>query len=375
MESVADLFEKGGIAMWPLLFLSILSVGTIVERLWFWMRVLTKEKQIVNRVLETARHDWTVAKQLAKQARNQPIGRFLYSPLRLERPSPEAFELALESSADEELANMRRGDKILEAVIALSPLLGLFGTVLGLIRSLGSISISDLGTAATTGVTLGIGESLISTAFGLIVAIVSVAFYRLFQVFLFNQVKIFRKSGSDLELLYRQFWGLDRPVEATGPATLPAEIPEAPKPSRKPILKKNGPKPPVTPIDPPATMPPDVVTEPLGEPPVQPTEQSTAQPVTQFQTNTQLQPSNTPVTESIVESQPEVTSTPDIATPTTPEVGAIESTDNSHGDGEIPSVVPPTGETKTAMPEEAGTDDASETSPTPNPDRESDDKT
>ena len=357
MESVADLFEKGGIAMWPLLFLSILSVGTIVERLWFWMRVLTKEKQIVNRVLETARHDWTVAKQLAKQARNQPIGRFLYSPLRLDRPSPEAFELALESSADEELANMRRGDKILEAVIALSPLLGLFGTVLGLIRSLGSISISDLGTAATTGVTLGIGESLISTAFGLSVAIVSVAFYRLFQVFLFNQVKIFRKSGGDLELLYRQFWGLDRAVEAT----LPPKIPDAPKPSRKPILKKNGPKPPVTPNNPLATMSPDVATEPLGELP--------AQPVTQVQTDTQLQPSNASTTESVGES--EVTSAPEIATPITPEVGAIESTDNSP----TPSAVPPTGETSTAMPEEAGTDDASETSPSPNPERESDDKT
>ena len=367
MESVADLFEKGGIAMWPLLFLSILSVGTIVERLWFWMRVLTKEKQIVNRVLETARHDWTVAKQLAKQARNQPIGRFLYSPLRLDRPSPEAFELALESSADEELANMRRGDKILEAVIALSPLLGLFGTVLGLIRSLGSISISDLGTAATTGVTLGIGESLISTAFGLIVAIVSVAFYRLFQVFLFNQVKIFRKSGSDLELLYRQFWGLDRPMEATLPATLPPEIPDAPKPSRKPILKKNGPKPPVTPIDPPATMPPDVVTEPLGEPPVQPVIQP--QPVTQVQTDTQLQSSNTSTTESVGES--EVASAPEIATPTTPDVGTIESTDNSPN----PSAGPTTGETTTAMPGEPGTDDVSETSPSPNPDRESDDKT
>jgi biopolymer transport protein ExbB len=101
---------------------------------------------------------------------------------------------------------MRRGDKILEAVIALSPLLGLLGTVLGLIRSLKSIQIGDLGTAATDRVTLGIGESLISTASGLIVAIVSLAFYRVFQGFWFNQVRIFRKAGSDLEVIYRQRW-------------------------------------------------------------------------------------------------------------------------------------------------------------------------
>jgi biopolymer transport protein ExbB len=101
---------------------------------------------------------------------------------------------------------MRRGDKLLEAVISLAPLLGLLGTVLGLIRSLGSIRISDLGTASTAGVTLGIAESLISTATGMIVAIVSLAFYRFFQALWFNQVKIFRKVGSEMELLYRQDW-------------------------------------------------------------------------------------------------------------------------------------------------------------------------
>jgi biopolymer transport protein ExbB len=88
----------------------------------------------------------------------------------------------------------------------LAPLLGLLGTVLGLIRSLGSIRISDLGTASTAGVTLGIAESLITTATGMIVAIVSLVFYRIFQAFWYNQVRIFRKAGSELELLYRQAW-------------------------------------------------------------------------------------------------------------------------------------------------------------------------
>jgi len=93
---------------------------------------------------------------------------------------------------------MRRGEKSLEAVIALSPLLGLLGTVLGLINSLGEIRIGDLGTASTAGVTLGIGEALISTAAGLVVAIVALAFYRLFQSLLFTQVKLFRRAGSEL---------------------------------------------------------------------------------------------------------------------------------------------------------------------------------
>ena len=204
--AILELFEKGGISMWPLLFLSILSLSTILERLVFWLRVVSKERELINRVLEAARYDWQVAQEIAKQASRQPIGRFLYAPLRLQNAEPEVFRLALESAADNELAAMRRGEKMMEAVIALSPLLGLLGTVVGLINSLGSIRLGDIGTNATRDVTSGIGEALISTAAGLIVAVITVAFYRIFQGFLFSQMKMFRKSGSELELLYRQFW-------------------------------------------------------------------------------------------------------------------------------------------------------------------------
>nr|WP_267871572.1 MotA/TolQ/ExbB proton channel family protein [Nostoc sp. CHAB 5715] len=190
--------------MWPLLVLSILSLSVIFERLWFWLRILTQEKQIVDRILDAAQHNWQEAADIAKQASHQPVGRFLYAPLRFPKTDVETFRLALESTAEDELAGMRRGEKLLEAVIALAPLLGLLGTVLGLIQSLRSIRIGDLGTESTAGVTTGIGESLISTAAGLIVAIISLVFYRLFQSFVVNQVKVFRKAGNEMELLYRQ---------------------------------------------------------------------------------------------------------------------------------------------------------------------------
>jgi biopolymer transport protein ExbB len=204
--NLPELMQKGGPAMWPLLFLSILTLSTIIERLWFWGRVLVKEGQVLNQIMETAARNWDMVAKVARDRRNHPMGNFLYAPLRLSNPDPEVFHLALESAADDELALMRRGDKILEAVIALAPLLGLLGTVLGLINSLGSIQISDLGTASTAGVTLGIGEALISTATGLIVAIVSLAFYRFFQGLWSNQVRLFRRAGSELELIYRQRW-------------------------------------------------------------------------------------------------------------------------------------------------------------------------
>ncbi|PSN20110.1 biopolymer transporter ExbB [filamentous cyanobacterium CCP5] len=224
--NIPELFARGGVAMWPLLFLSILALGTIIERIWFWSRILTREREVAGRVIEAARRDWQAASDIAARSTGLPMGRFLSSALRLVRPDPEVFRLALEISANEEIATMSKGDKVLEAVIALSPLLGLLGTVLGLINSLGSIQISDLGSGdATTGTSLGISEALISTAAGLIIAIISLAFYRLFQGFVFGQAKVFRQSGSELELLYRQAWA------SQSFPTPPAADPEAEKTS------------------------------------------------------------------------------------------------------------------------------------------------
>ncbi len=203
--TIAELFEKGGMAMWPLAVLSVLALGTILERLWFWLGMLSREKETIDRVLDASNTgNWDRAIQIARESRHRPIGRFLYAPLRRKQPDPETFRLALESSAAEELNSMRRGEKILQAAIALAPLLGLLGTVLGLIRSLNGIKLTDLSNGAGTAATLGISESLISTATGMIVAIVSVGFYWVFQGLLVKQVNLFRKAGNELELLYRE---------------------------------------------------------------------------------------------------------------------------------------------------------------------------
>lgn len=233
---IREIIEKGGPAMWPLLVLSILALGTILERMWFWTSILWKERTIVNRVMDAAESSWQEAREIAIQGRRQPIGRYLYAPLRLMNPDPEVFRLALEASADDELALMRRGDKLLEAVITMSPLLGLLGTVLGLIRSLRSIGVADLGTASVAGVPLGIGNALISTAAGMIIAIVSLAFYRFFQALWHNQVRVFRKAGSELELLYRQGWlqqdEIGDPIDNLNSAKVNPE-PDVPKLSEK----------------------------------------------------------------------------------------------------------------------------------------------
>jgi biopolymer transport protein ExbB len=207
---IGDLFSKGGVTILPLLALSILTVTVIFERSRFWFNVLNKEKEIVNRILDATRRDWDMATEIARQAYDQPVGRFLLQALQLQSPDPDLFRLALESSADNELAGMRRGDKILEAVIAMAPLLGLLGTVVGLIRTLGAITFTALGTEAGKDAAGGIGESLISTATGIVVALFALTFYRIFQGLVFNQAKIFRRAGNEVELLYRQKWQYEK---------------------------------------------------------------------------------------------------------------------------------------------------------------------
>jgi biopolymer transport protein ExbB len=204
---VIELFKAGGIVMYPLAALSIFAFAGIMERLIFWFGILRLEKQTGENILAIARQDLKLAAQLAENSLKVPVGRFLYAPLALEDPDPELFRLALESSADEELAGMLKGEKLLEAAITLAPLLGLLGTVTGLIISFGSLKIGDVAANAKSGsLTQGIGEALITTATGLIIAIFTSAFHRLFLAFQDQQAKLFMKFGNQLELIYRQHW-------------------------------------------------------------------------------------------------------------------------------------------------------------------------
>jgi len=204
---VIELFKAGGIVMYPLAALSIFALAGIMERLIFWFGILRLEKQTGENILAIARQDLKLASQFAESSLNVPVGRFLHAPLALDAPDPELFRLALESSADEELAGMLKGEKLLEAAITLAPLLGLLGTVTGLIISFGSLKIGDVAANTKSGsLTQGIGEALITTATGLIIAIFTSAFHRLFLAFQDQQAKLFIKFGNQLELIYRQHW-------------------------------------------------------------------------------------------------------------------------------------------------------------------------
>ncbi|MCX7594810.1 MAG: MotA/TolQ/ExbB proton channel family protein [Fischerella sp.] len=202
---ISKLFTAGGVVMWPLLGFSVLALGLIIERVRFWYRVNSRQSRVVREVLNLYRLNNVVGalEKLHKNA-DLPIARIFLAALELEQPTPEEFRLALESEAQAEIPILKRFNTIFETIISLAPLLGLLGTVLGLIASFASLNLGDVGGTRTLGVTSGISEALVSTASGLVVAIFTLLFANTFRGLYQRQIALIQEYGGELELLYRR---------------------------------------------------------------------------------------------------------------------------------------------------------------------------
>ncbi|MBD2499996.1 MotA/TolQ/ExbB proton channel family protein [Anabaena azotica] len=202
---IKNLFIAGGVVMWPLLAASVVAIALIAERIRFWLKVSSRQQIVVRDVLKLYRQGNVVSTidALRKNA-DLPIARIFLTALELEEPNPEEFRLALESEAQAEIPLLKRFTTIFDTIISLAPLLGLLGTVLGLITSFASLNLGDVGGTKTAGVTSGISEALVSTAAGLIVAIFTLLFSNTFRGLYQRQMALIQEYGGQLELLYRR---------------------------------------------------------------------------------------------------------------------------------------------------------------------------
>lgn len=199
-----DFFIAAGIVAWPLLLASILSVAMIIERLAFWYRVLRRQRRVAREALYLYRQSPESAIQKLRINADLPMARIFLEALELEGPNPEEFRLALESAAQAEIPVMKRFNNVFETIIAVAPLLGLLGTVTGLMASFSSLKLGDIGGSNTAGVTGGISEALASTVMGLVVAIFTLVFCNIFRGFYLRQMALVQEYGGQLELLYRR---------------------------------------------------------------------------------------------------------------------------------------------------------------------------
>jgi biopolymer transport protein ExbB len=152
-------------------------------------------------ILNTYRHAPVDVYPKLRQNLNLPIARVFLEALDVEGASPKQFHLALTSAMQAELPHLRRFGTVFSTIITASPLLGLLGTVLGLITSFSALNLGDISTNADV-VTGGISEALVSTAAGLVVAISTLLFANLFRGLYRRQVALIQEYGGQLEILY-----------------------------------------------------------------------------------------------------------------------------------------------------------------------------
>lgn len=197
-----DTLQAGGIVMVPLAIFSVLAVALISERLRFWLRIQRRQRRLVREVLGLYQHQPEMVLPRLRQNADLPIARIFLEALAIERLSPQGFQLALESATQAELPGLRRFNTAFDIIIGAAPLLGLLGTILGLIRSFGSLQLGDIGSESAISVTGGISEALVSTAAGLTVAILTLIFANLFRGFYRRQLAQIHEYGGQLELLH-----------------------------------------------------------------------------------------------------------------------------------------------------------------------------
>ena len=174
-----SLIQAAGWPIWLLIFASVVALALILERLWSLRQSVVAPQGMVDKVLAEYKHGGVTTELLAKTARRGPLGRVLATGLaNLKSPRPVMKE-AIEEVGHLVTHDLERFLTPLGTIAAMSPLLGLFGTVVGMIEIFGS----QTPTGGSNPIILahGISVALYNTAFGLIIAIPSMIFYRYYR--------------------------------------------------------------------------------------------------------------------------------------------------------------------------------------------------
>lgn len=163
-----EFFLKGGPVMWPMLFCALAAIAVLGERTYWWLReTRQRDPRKVEQVLTALeKSDIQAAKSIASGSKD-PVLRMINDSL--DHPHT-SLPIALQMSAGIELERAGRFLNVMDTLVTLAPLLGLLGTVTGLMRAFLKVGTAELSVTAVTG---GIGEALIATACGLGIAIIS----------------------------------------------------------------------------------------------------------------------------------------------------------------------------------------------------------
>ena len=173
---IFEFFSKGGPVMWPILISALVAVAVVGERAFWWLRESRKRdpKKLEQLLAALENADVPAATNIAAGSED-PVIRMIHAGLNHVHTSlPGALQLA----AGIELKRAGRFLTVMDTLVTLAPLLGLLGTVTGLMRAFLNIGSAELSVSAVTG---GIGEALIATACGLGIAIFALIPFNFFS--------------------------------------------------------------------------------------------------------------------------------------------------------------------------------------------------
>src|SRR5215467_6779074 len=191
-----DKFHKGGPVMWPILIVSIIALTAVIERIFWWSgRWFRRDPKRIEKVFTAIEHgDVAEASRLSRGSRD-PVLRMMWNGLNHQHASLQG---ALQVAAGIEIKRAGRFLVVMDTLVTLAPLLGLLGTVTGLIRSFSFLGNEELAVQAVTG---GIAEALIATACGLGIAIFSLIPFNFFTSRVSNLEFELQTAATNLEVM------------------------------------------------------------------------------------------------------------------------------------------------------------------------------
>ncbi len=174
-----ELVKSGGYLMAPILICSIIALAIIVERLWSLRRNKIAPKQLVAQIYSMRQKNQLDINAIKELKENSALGRVLASGLMSMHHSREVMKESIEESGRHVVHEMEKHLNMLGTVAAITPLLGLLGTVVGMIKVFAAIT--EQGVGNPTVLAGGISEALLTTAAGLAVAIPALIAARYFR--------------------------------------------------------------------------------------------------------------------------------------------------------------------------------------------------
>jgi biopolymer transport protein ExbB len=175
---VFAIIEAAGWPIWPLLLCSIIALAIIGERLWSLRANVVMPANLLQQVLQESRQNGITAQMLTRISEASPLGVILAAGLRASKGTSAVMKEAIEESGRLVAIELERFLTTLGTIFAIGPLLGLFGTVVGMIEIFGAQTPQGTNPLVLAH---GISIALYNTAFGLVVAVPSMIFYRHFR--------------------------------------------------------------------------------------------------------------------------------------------------------------------------------------------------